>query len=262
MQPKFVLFLIFTLLLFSPGYQATAKIVVEPIPAEIHPDRISLDDEEIVPIWHSSPMRLLTCFLLIYCPLLACPVELFYSLGIWTYLGYRRASRQRPFDNPNRWQIFTCIRENPGISVAEVVAATGVSRGTVHYHLAHLQKRNIIHKNIEGNSIGYFAYTNDFDVTEEHILMHLKNKTKKSLLSLLLETPGLSQSEVAEAIEVSRPTVCWHMERLIKDGVVESKKIEGRVRYRLTHDAWEMLEKERRSGGTKDDTTDSRPAAA
>ncbi|QSZ66728.1 winged helix-turn-helix transcriptional regulator [Methanofollis aquaemaris] len=261
MQPKFVLFLIFALLLFSPGYQATAKIIVEPIPAEMPPDRISLDDEEIVPIWHLTPVKIVMCFALIYCPLLSCPVELFYSLSIWAYLGYRRASRHRPFDNPNRWQIFTCIRENPGISVTEIAAATGVSRGTVHYHLAYLQKRNLIHKNTEGNTIGYFAYTDDFDPTEEHILMHLKNKTKKSLLSLLIEKPGVTQTEAAEAIEVSRPTVAWHMERLIKDGVVESKKIKGRVRYQLTHDAWEMLEKER-EGGRKEDTIDSGSATA
>ncbi|MDD3621673.1 MAG: winged helix-turn-helix transcriptional regulator [Methanofollis sp.] len=262
MKHKFVLFLIFTLLLLSPGFHATAKIIVEPGPTEIPEDGINLDDEEIVPIWHSAPMQLVTYFALIYCPLLACPVEIFYSIGIWAHLGYRRISRHRPFDNPNRWQIFSCIKKNPGVTATEIATAMGVSRGTVHYHLTHLQDRSLINKIAKGKTIGYFVYNEKLDTAEEEILLHLKNTTKKNLLSALRETPGISQSEVAEVVEVSRPTVSWHMEQLIRDGLVEVKKAKGRVRYWLTHDALDMLEKERGGGGKEDDKIDPRSAAA
>ncbi|MBP2145923.1 putative transcriptional regulator [Methanofollis sp. W23] len=254
----FVLILVL-LLVWSP---ATAKIVVEPISPEICTDVAFIDDEEIVPIWHLTPEKIVMCFALIYCPLLACPIELFYSIGIWTYLGYRRVSRHRPFDNQNRWQIFSCIGKNPGISATEIATAIGVSRGTVHYHLTHLQDRSLIHKIVKGKAVGYFAYTDRLDTDEEQILLHFKNTTKKNLLSVLRKTPGISQSEVAEAVEVSRPTVSWHMERLINDGLVEAKKAKGRVRYRLTHDALELLDKERGGGGKEEEKMDPRSATA
>lgn len=195
---------IFTLaLILLIGWSpATAKIVVEPGPSEIPPDAIIVDDERIVPLWQVSPKQLLTCYLLIYCPALAVPIKFLYSFGILAILGYRLASRDRPSENPNRRQIFACIRGNPGISASEIADTTGISRGTVNYHLFSLQRKSLVHKNQQGNTIGYFAYTEDLDTTEEHLLMHLKNRTKKSLLSLLMKNrvspsrrpPGRSRS--------------------------------------------------------------------
>ncbi|QYZ78141.1 winged helix-turn-helix transcriptional regulator [Methanofollis formosanus] len=240
---------------------AAAKIVVEPGPSEIPTDGINIDDEEFVPLWQVSPMRLLTYYTLIYCPALAVPVCLLYSSGILAFLGYRRASRQRPSESSTRQQIFACIRENPGITVPGIAGATAFSRGTVNYHLFRLQRRGLVHRKGQGNTFGYFAYTDDLDATEEHLLMHLKNRTKKNLLALLLEAPGISQSEAAEAIEVSRPTVAWHMERLIRDGLVEARR-EGRMlHYRLAPDAGEMIKREMR-GGTDEEMDDAGTAAA
>ncbi|QSZ66381.1 winged helix-turn-helix transcriptional regulator [Methanofollis aquaemaris] len=255
-----VFVLVLTLLLvWSP---AAAKIVVEPGPSEIPTDGINIDDEELVPIWTVPPMRLLTYYTLIYCPALAVPVGLLYSFSTLAFLGYRRASRQRPSENTTRRQIFACIRENPGISIPEIAAAMDVSRTTVNYHLFRLQRRNLVHRNIQGNTFGYFAYTDDLDATEEHLLMHLKNRTKKDLLALLLEAPGISQSDAAEAIEVSRATVSWHMKRLIRDGLVEARR-EGRtVHYRLTDEGGEVLEKEMENVGAEEEMGDAGPAAA
>ncbi|QYZ78692.1 winged helix-turn-helix transcriptional regulator [Methanofollis formosanus] len=258
-NPAAISVLIMTLLLlWSP---AAAKIVVEPAPAELPANVTFIDDEEFVPIWTVSPMRLLTYYTLIHCPALAVPVCLLYSSGILAFLGYRRASRQRPSDNPSRLQICACIKENPGITVPEIADATDFSRGTVNYHLFRLQRKGLVHRKGQGNTFGYFAYSDSLDATEEHLLMHLKNQTKKSLISLLIEAPCVSQSEAAEAIEVSRPTIAWHMERLIRDGLVEYRRDGRTVRYRLTDEAGEVLGKIRK-GRTEEGLMDKGPATA
>lgn len=256
--PVIFVFILVVLLVWSP---TTAKIVVEPIPPEIPDDAVIIDDEEIVPIWSVSPMQLLTYYMLIYCPALAVPVKFLSSFGILAFFGYRCASHQHSPETSNRRQILMCISDNPGITVSEIVEATEISRGTVNYHLFRLQRKGFIHRNGQGNTFGYFEFSETLNETEEHLLIHLKSQTKRKLISLMMETPDVSQSEAAETVKLSRATVTWHMKRLIKDGLVESRK-EGRtVRYRLTHDVGEILGKEIKEK-TEEERMDTGPATA
>ncbi|MBP2145926.1 putative transcriptional regulator [Methanofollis sp. W23] len=257
--PTAIIILILILLLVP--IQATAKIIVEPIPPEIPTDGINLDDEEIVPIWSVPPMQLLTYYMLIYCPALAVPIKFLYSFGILAFFGYRCASRRLSPETSTRRQILMCISDNPGITVSEIAGATEISRGTVNYHLFRLQRKGLVHRTGQGNTFGYFAYSETLNATEEHLLIHLKSQTKKKLISLLMETPDISQSEAAETVKVSRATITWHMKKLIRDGLVESRK-EGRtMHYRLTPDAGEILGKEMKEE-TEEEKMDTGPATA
>jgi len=241
MKQKTILLLTLVFLFSSLGSPAMAKILVEPAPAELPTDGVNIDDERFVPIWHLSPVQLATYFILIYCPVLALPAEIFYSAGLWAVLGYRRVSRQRDPVNDNRQEIFACIREHPGAGLIDIETETGISRSTVRYHLGCMEQRGLIHRLKTGGTVGYFRNTADRDRTEEQVLIHLKNETRECLISLLMKRPGSSQSEGAEAAGISGPTVSWHMKRLISDGIVRSRKDRHMLRYWLTPEAGRIL---------------------
>jgi DNA-binding Lrp family transcriptional regulator len=209
---------------------ATAKIAFEPGPEELPADMINVDDEEFVPIWQGPPLQIISYFILINCPLLAFPADLIYSSGLLAYLGYRIAPRTVP---ENRKKIHACIRDQPGISATRIAEITGISRGTAAYHLSRLQSGGKIKKVQAGGNVGYFILVEDDTGDKEYTLLHMQNSTEKEILFLLLDTPGLSQSEIANAIGISRPAVFWHMKRLDFDGVIESARSGRSTYYRL-----------------------------
>ncbi|MDD4254744.1 MAG: winged helix-turn-helix transcriptional regulator [Methanofollis sp.] len=226
------------LLVLSP---AAARITVEPGSAEVPPGGIDVDDEEFAPTWQVPPVRLLTTYILIYCPLLAFPADLIYSSGLLAYLGYRIAPPTVP---ENRKKIHACIRDQPGISASRIAGITGISRGTVAYHISRLQAGGMIKKVQNRGNVGFFIAADDNTTDKEYTLLHMQNSTEREILFLLLDTPELSQSEIADAIGISRPAVSWHMKRLDFDGVVESFRNGRGTYYRLMPDIPDILKKE------------------
>lgn len=222
---------------------ATARIIVEPEPADVPAGAINVDDEYFVPLWEVPPMQLINYFILLYCPFLAFPAELLYSSSLWAYLGYRTVLQKIP-ENENRKKIHACIRKNPGISAPRIAEATGISRGAVAYHLSCLRSGGKIKSVHTGGYVGFFLAGTNSSPPEECTLLHMQNATEKEILFLLLGKPGLSQSEIAEVVGISGPAVSWHMTRLGSDGIVQSSVAGRKTQYRLMPGIPEILLKE------------------
>ncbi len=225
-------FLFLTLALLVLWSPAAAKIIVEPGPAELPTDVTYIDDEWFVPVWQAySPSEFLTIVLLIHCPLLAVPVELVYSVGVTAYLGYRTS--RCPPDNKKRSRIYACIRDHPGIAPAEIARITRINRGTIRYHLSRLREASLVSILHRDGRVGYFR-NGDYDMAEKAVCLHLRNGTRRQIFTLLLEKPGITQSEIADIIGISRSTIAWHLQRLAADGLVEANRDGRTVRYALT----------------------------
>ncbi|WP_298666727.1 winged helix-turn-helix transcriptional regulator, partial [uncultured Methanofollis sp.] len=173
-------------------------------------------------------------FILIHSPEWTYPIiNILFSLSGAIVIA-ARDRRRHPLDNEKRKAIYTCIRERPGISFAEIVETTGISRGTAQYHLVRLRVAHLV-RAVRGDSLtGYFESRNACGPMEQTILLHLRSPTEERILALLLETPDLSQSEIAEAVGVADPTVAGHMKRLVANGVVESYRDGKKTKYLLT----------------------------
>lgn len=229
----FFLALALFVLLWSPA--AAMKIIVEPGPAELPTDVTYIDDEWFVPVWQAySPLEFLTIVLLIHCPLLAVPVELVCSAGVFALLGYRTS--RSPLDNKKRSRIYACIRDHPGIAPAEIARITGINRGTTRYHLSRLREAGLVSALYRDDRVGYFR-NGDYDAAEKVVCLHLQNDTRRRIFALLLEKPGITQSEIADIVGLSRSTVTWHMRRLTADGLVEANRDGRAVCYTLTDEA-------------------------
>lgn len=238
-EPCIVLTLV--LLLLVVATPATAKIVVEPGPSEVPTDMINVDDEYFVPLWTVPPMRLASYFALIHSPDWACPIiKILFSLSGAIVIA-ARDRRRRPLDHEKRRAIYACIRDSPGISFADIVQTTGISRGTAHYHLICLKAAHLVTAVRKDSLIGYFESKNAGGTMEQSILLHLRSTIEEQILTLLLETPGLSQSEIADFVGITGPSISWHMKRLAADEVVESYRDGRKVRYVLTPAAVETL---------------------
>jgi predicted transcriptional regulator len=237
-----VIILISTLLLsalIQPGVAAT-NYVVEPV---ANPDQIAALPVDPVPVsfWSLSPREMAIFLALMISPLLLFPVELLFSLRLFSFLGYRKIEQNAILYNENRRIIFEAVQSNPGIIFIDLCRITGINRGTVKYHLVLLQlSRKISTVSGEGSD-RYFENNGYYSDIERLLFQHLREETTRKIIRIVLEKPDITQTEVVEHVGISAPSVSRHMATLIREGIVTMQKTGRQVRYRISEAADPVL---------------------
>ncbi|MDD3070814.1 winged helix-turn-helix transcriptional regulator [Methanoculleus horonobensis] len=215
------LLLIILPLIIAPG-SATGTISSEGEFPEAIPG-----DPTPVYIWNVPLKLLLLDFVFMTAPLLFLPVQFLISVTVWLILGQKRISRKNVFEHGTRRAAYLCIRENPGINHASLSHRLGVNIGTLRYHLATLCETGRIVAERDHGFLRYYANGRPASEGEGYPI----NGTRKQILDLLAQDPGMARKEVASALGISGASVTWHMALLIRDGAVRSERDGRLVRY-------------------------------
>jgi predicted transcriptional regulator len=193
--------------------------------------------------WELSIRDIIIFSLAAYAPILIFPLELFFFLKVFTYLGYRKINEKIVLDNKMRLTIYSNIQNNPGVTAPEIADNLELNLGTVRYHLAMLE---LMRKVTLLSNPGFTAYFENHDIhseMEKKVLYYLKNETKVKIFHFLRESPEISRQGIANRLEISGPAVTWHMHQLVNDHLIIEKQ-EGRfVRYSLDPQGIPLLEK-------------------
>ncbi|MDN7023748.1 winged helix-turn-helix transcriptional regulator [Methanoculleus sp. FWC-SCC1] len=193
---------------------------------------------DAVPIeWWQVPVSiLLSGFLSIHAPELVVVVNILVLLNIWLFFGYRRIAKRAALEHDTRTAIYDRIVACPGIHAGALVRDLGVNRGTLQYHLERLQEFGMVTAaSVEGHT-GYFENRQKYSALEEKMLIHLRNRNAREILSILHASRAASRRELAARLGIAGPSVSWHMHRLAADGIVEVEK-DGREKRYLLADA-------------------------
>jgi predicted transcriptional regulator len=175
---------------------------------------------------------------------LAClPAEFFVPLKVWGYLGYRRVRRENLLDNAVRAQIFSCIRDHPGIHLRGLVRETGIKLGTLRYHLNVLQKSHLIVLVESDGHACFFGNDGTYPGSEQQLLVHLRRRVPRGILHLLLHRPSATRKELAESLGVAGSTITWYMARLERDHLIFAERDGRCTRYHVPRDVVPEIEK-------------------
>lgn len=177
-----------------------------------------------ITFWDLSPREMAVVAALIVFPAFVIPVELFFALKIFFYLGFRRVARSNILDSSSRQAVYTSIRSDPGVRISELIRDTGLSRGSVNYHLAMLAFTGKITLLRTHGDISYFENSGKYTPAEQKVLKYLRSETERQILAALFTAARTSRSDLEKVLALSGPTVTWHMKRLSDDGIVSIAK--------------------------------------
>ena len=245
MNKQFLFFItIFLLSAFSSLFPASAVMggyTVEPATD----DMITGPSQDLVPLelWQYPPHALAICLALLFCPLLVFPIEIFFFLKLFAYLGYRKIAQKNVLDSPSRDTIFHFIIKTPGTDFSEISRKTGVSPNSLRYHLAILKLTNKVTVLNTSRNTRYFENSGRYSAMEKKVLKYLHNKPTRILLQQLTENPDQTRGQLEAAAGISGAGVTWQMNRLSDDGLLLIKKAGRTARYELNTEAIPFLEK-------------------
>lgn len=143
---------------------------------------------------------------------------------------YHRVQPEGSFENDTRRRIFDHVRARPGQSIAEIAGRVGVSHSTASYHLERLTAFNLLAATQDGNKMRYFVNGGAFTEEERRALSALSNAETRRALATIMAHPGCYRAQLTILLDVSSPTVNWHLQRLLAAGLVREEQ-RGRNRY-------------------------------
>lgn len=171
------------------------------------------------------------------------PVELFFFIKLYLYLGYRKVTQSTILQNAVRSRIYSCIRDNPGIFFNALGRMTNVKRGSLRYHLIILKLMGRITVLNSAGNPRYFENSGIYSETEKNLLKFIRNDTDCRIFRLLLENSEVTRKELGEHLGLSVSTVSWRMKRLSEDNLIRIQKVGKNVRYGINPDIRKYLEK-------------------
>jgi DNA-binding MarR family transcriptional regulator len=129
--------------------------------------------------------------------------------------------------DPTQRRILEFITSHPGVHLRGICRELGLGMGDVQYHIRRLERDERITSERRG-LYKFFYRSNLFGERQREVLSVLSLDRPRELLLNIIERPDSTQEQLASATNVSRPTVSWHLKRLVDLGVLATRK-EGRT---------------------------------
>lgn len=144
--------------------------------------------------------------------------------------GYAKLHKKELLNNAYRDRITGLVRQEPGITGPELKTAVGGSLSTVVYHLRVLERNKLVSSMIDGRHRRFFP-TEQVSWGERGRLAALRNAKTRELYQIIHDEPGIAPKDLSGRVGLSRPTVYWHVDRLVRVGLVGHDRERGRARF-------------------------------
>lgn len=147
--------------------------------------------------------------------------------------------------NQNRTAILEYIGKNPGCTLADLSKSTDINRGTARYHLYLLLiERKVIRK--KNGKLSYLFANGGTQLERKQLYGYIMNPSKREILDTILNTPGISNKEIAERLQIDRSTVYWHLQPLLEEEMVVSQWDGRSMNYILFPDVEAIMREQRK----------------
>jgi len=134
---------------------------------------------------------------------------------------YTRIKKKHVLDHFTRGRIYGYIESNPGAHYNIIRESLGLNNGSLTYHLRMLEKTEYVISRKAGKC-RYF-YPSSANISRKNGLSNMQN----SILEKIVEKPDITQKEIADETGVSQQVISYNVKKMMKDGVVKTKKNGG-----------------------------------
>ena len=126
-------------------------------------------------------------------------------------------------DQDNTEKILQFIKQNPGCHLRQIKRELKISMGTLQYHLNLLEKNGKITSDKHSLHRYYFPI-GLFQDNEKNVLKILNKETERDILMFIIERKNPTQTEIVDAIQISAPSVNWHISNLIQLSLLREER--------------------------------------
>lgn len=121
-----------------------------------------------------------------------------------------------------RKRVYDHVERHPGRHFNALVRALDLAPGQVQYHLKKLKREDeVVEERCHGRT---HYFTPEYDARERGRIAVLRRETARDVLMYLLDAGASDPATVADALDIARSTLEWHLDRLVERDVVEKRR--------------------------------------
>ncbi len=132
---------------------------------------------------------------------------------------YVKLSKKDILDHFIRGEIFGYIKVHPGDNYTTIKQNLNLKNGTLTYHLDVLEREGLVKSQVRGSRRHYYA--KEARMPDDGTGFP---EIKSDIIRRLEETPGITMSDLAALIGVSRQLANYHVRGLIQEGYVRTER--------------------------------------
>lgn len=147
-----------------------------------------------------------------------------------------RMSFESAVSHPVRERILDIVLSKPGVHLNELMRQVNLDSGALSWHIQVLMDYQLLKMEKVGQYNAYFPrlpIKNDLPLYLDAVKL-MKNETGLRILHLIESEGPKFQAELASILGVEKKTIRYHARRLIDDGIIEIKAIDGKKYHVLT----------------------------
>lgn len=129
-----------------------------------------------------------------------------------------------------RTMLLKHIEENPGIRYRELLRMTGLANGVLTYHLAALEKADVVKVDRQSRMTRYYPVSVSED--ESTILKFVRHEPIRQIVLFILNHDLCTFNEIVDHTKKAPSTVSAHLKRLKEAGIILVRYGEYKL-YRL-----------------------------
>jgi len=131
-----------------------------------------------------------------------------------------------------RMDIYSFIKNNPGLHFRALSNSLGIPIGVLQYHLGLLVNGGLLSTYRDGRYKRHFE-SKKFTKAEMQIISALRHETSRKILVALMKKPQTTHKDLAIQLNISSQALSWQMRFLEKMGFVRREMESVNVKYSL-----------------------------
>lgn len=129
---------------------------------------------------------------------------------------YSRISRDEVLENDTRGSIYTLIMSNPGTDLLSIKNSLGLSNGVLAHHIHTLERERYIRSVRDGRYRRFFISGTRVEIGET---------VESRILDVVATRSSANQSQIARELGVSRQALNYHIQKLVRRGIIVTEKV-------------------------------------
>ena len=139
------------------------------------------------------------------------------SLGSFLFIMplYSKLNTSDIFSNNNREDILNLITNNPGITLGAITRKLKVKTGTAAHHIRILEREGYIKSSKTGKFRRYYRIG---------VMPSGYNEIQDDIISTVNKNPGITQSDIARELHLSRQLVNYHIKNMDSSDIIKIER--------------------------------------
>lgn len=149
-------------------------------------------------------------------------------------------NKKKILELEDRRKVYQIVNKFAGCHFREIERKSGLSTGSVSYHLHYLTKHGLIKEERQGNNLRYFPL--DFKSENTKLLGLLRQKSVRKIILFILTHKKCNHEKIVKFVNLSPSTVSWHLKKLEGSDIIESNKRGRKTFYSIKINKEEIID--------------------